>query len=243
MIKRAILSISLTILSTIGFGHGVHAAEAPGNNKISWDGFYGGVGLGGIFNEVDLNSNSLGFISADGTCNKSADFSSFFAGLQLGYAHQFDSKFVLGVEGDWTHNFNKRAQLDCACPYTPAIFDGFTVKNQQQGSIRGRIGYASGKHLLPYIMAGGSVADLGMNYQNEGGNYYSKNTSKTGWLAGAGLEWGFLHNWSLRVEYFYSDYGRISMAIPAVYGLFDPNGHATADLNANNVKASVNYWF
>ncbi|MBX9705402.1 MAG: outer membrane beta-barrel protein, partial [Gammaproteobacteria bacterium] len=95
----------------------------------------------------------------------------------------------------------------------------------------------------PYVTAGFSVANLGLTYQNEGGDYYSSNTSAPGWLVGTGMEWVYNKNWSVRAEYSYMYYrNAINMDIPRVYNLMDPNGGAHAKLSSNNVTLSVNYW-
>ena len=78
---------------------------------------------------------------------------------------------------------------------------------------------------------------------NEGGDFYSKNTTRTGWLIGTGIEWSFRKNWSLRAEYAYVDYGNtLKLKIPSVYGLVDPNGNARVSLNTNSILVAINYW-
>lgn len=82
-----------------------------------------------------------------------------------------------------------------------------------------------------------------MIYKNEGGDYYSRKTTKPRWLIGAGIEWAFMQYWSLRVEYDYVDNGNaINLNLPTIYGLEDPNGHAHVDLASNNIMVAINYW-
>lgn len=246
-IKNTIIALGLTIISDVALAKATeNPAAVMAVDRIAlsnnWTGAYAGVSIGGIFNDADVKSNSLGFNDINGTCNTSSDFSSFLTGLQVGYSHQFDSRVVLGIEGDFTYNFSQSGMLNCPCPFTSQVFDRFSIKNRQQGSVRGRLGYALGNNLLPFVMAGDSLADLGMNYKNEGGDYYSKSTTRSGWLAGAGIDWGFSHNWSIRVEYSYTDYGTVKMMLPSIFGLNDMNGRANVNLNANTIKASLNYW-
>lgn len=237
--------MSLTFLSDI-----THAQNSPiigveSNKTIlsnNWTGFYGGLNIGGIFNDADIHANNLGFVNPDGICDTSSDFSSFFPGLQLGYASQLNSKVVLGVEGDFTYNANQSGKTDCPCNVTPRVSDRFTIKNRLQGSLRGRVGYALDNHLLPFFTAGGSFADLGLTYNNEANDFYSKNSTQAGWLVGTGLEWSFSHKWSIRAEYYYVSYSKLNMNIPNIYGLSDPNGGAHANLSANNIRFAINYW-
>lgn len=238
MKKNIFIAISLVIFSNAAF-----AAKASSSSSFIWTGFYGGVNGGVVFNNVKLNANQLGFTNMSGTCDDNTNFSSFFPGAQIGYAHQFASKIVLGVEGDYTYNINQSKTLDCICPFNNDVSDQFKFNNRQQASIRARLGYAWKNNLFPFLSVGGSFADVGLRYSNEGGDHYSTQTTKAGWLAGAGIEWKFLNNWSLRADYYYADYNRVNLNIPTVYGLNDPNGGGSARLVTNNVRVAVNYWF
>jgi outer membrane immunogenic protein len=84
---------------------------------------------------------------------------------------------------------------------------------------------------------------MGINYSNEGANSYNKSATQAGWLAGAGLEWGFSDDLSVRAEYYYSAYNRLNIAIPNVYGLTDPNGAGHLNVTDNTLKIALNYWF
>jgi outer membrane immunogenic protein len=204
------------------------------------------VDAGIAFNDIQLKSQQLGFTNPSDKCNTSSNFSTFSPGLQLGYMHQFPNYFVSGVEANVTFNTNQKNTLSCNSNINPDVYDRFIFRDQMQGSIKGRVGRAVNWNkniLLPYLTAGASFANLGLTYQNEGGDYYSTNTTQAGWLIGAGIEWAFRQHWSLRVEYYYVDYGNaINLKIPSVYGLIDPNGSARVKLNANNFFVALNYW-
>jgi len=229
------------VISLIAFPHW---ALAQNGSAPNWTGLYAGINLGNVFNDLQQEAHHLGFTKVEDSCDASANFSNFFAGAQIGYAYQFASLVVLGIEGDFTHNLSYTQSLHCICPVTPDVADDFIFKNQQQGSIRGRVGYGLwNNQLLPFVNAGVSFADFGLQYNNEAGDRYVDNTVQSGWFAGAGVEWKFLHYYSLRLEYFYSDYGNITLSIPTVYGLYDSNGKATDNLHTNNLKVGFNYWF
>jgi outer membrane immunogenic protein len=163
--------------------------------------------------------------------------------VQFGYLHQFESNVVLDVEGDFTYNTQNRTNITCPCPTFLQAKDHFRVENLLQGSLRGRLGYALDHNLLPFVSVGVSFADMGINYGNEGGDTYNKNATQAGWLAGAGLEWGFSDDLSVRAEYFYKAYNNLNISIPSVYGLTDPNGSAHLNVNDNTVRVALNYWF
>jgi outer membrane immunogenic protein len=238
MKKLLITARSVVIaMSMVGIAH------ADTNN---WTGFYAGVDVGLAFNDIQLTSQQLGFTRPSGTCDMSSDFSAFFSGIQLGYMHQFTNSFVSGIEANTTFNSNQKHTSSCNSEFNPDVYDGFTFRNQLQTSIKGRVGRTlnwNKNNFLPYVTAGASLANLGLTYKNEGGDYYSNTTTKLGWLIGAGVEWAFMQHWSLRAEYYFVDYGNaISLNIPTVYGLLDTNGKAHVDLKSNNIAVSINYW-
>ena len=133
------------------------------------------------------------------------------------------------------------------------IFDRFNVRNNLQGSIRLRAGYAIDR-FLPFITAGVSFASMGLYYDNEiqnSANAYSTSTTQTGWVLGGGLEYGVLDNLSVRTEYLYTDYGNaLNMNMPNIGNVdfndplrSDPNGAAHVNMSTNVLRAAVNYRF
>jgi outer membrane immunogenic protein len=240
-LMRSTSIVNLTLLASIA------VAQNTGANlnsiKDNWTGFYGGFNIGGIFNDIDLKSNHFGLANPAGTCNKNSNYSSFFPGVQLGYLSQFESKFILGIEGDFTYNVNRTSNINCDCSFTSSVSDHYSIKNRSQGSVRGRLGYLVKPHMLPFVSAGGSFADLGTAYSNEGGDKYSTTITKAGWLVGAGLEWNFFPTWSVRTEYYHVNYNNINLSIPNIYGLYDSSGSAHVNLSSNNIRLAINHWF
>jgi outer membrane immunogenic protein len=236
MNKLSIMSVMMAMGMT-GIAHA---------HNENWTGFYAGVNAGVTFNHAQLKSQHPAFTNPDDTCNTSSNFSTFFPGIQLGYMQQLSSQLVAGVEANATINTNQNHTLGCTSSFNPGVYDRFTVRNQLQSSIKGLVGRAlqwNNNRFLPYLTAGASFAHLGLTYKNEGGEYYSANTMQAGWLIGAGVEWAFRQNWSVRVEYFYADYGdAIKLQIPNVYNLIDTNGSAHVDLSSSNVVIAINYW-
>ncbi len=214
----------------------------------SWTGVYAGVTAGLVFNHSELVSQQLAFTEPSNTCNTDSDLTSFSPGLQVGYLYQFSNLLVTGVEANFLVNTNQRDTLTCDCSSNPNVYDRFPFKNTLQGSIKGRIGRAINSwnkgSFLPYLTVGASFADVGLTYENEGGNYYSKSNGTTGWLIGAGIEWAFRQHWSVRTEYFYVDYANaVNLALANIYDLIDPNGNAQVDLSSNNLTMAISYWF
>lgn len=237
---KKLLRLTQSVMLAIGL---VGIAHAHGKN---WTGFYVGANTGFAFNDTQLSSQQLGFTSLSETDDLSSNFSTFFPGIQLGYLYKFSHAFVSGVEANVTFNTNQKNTFNGNSVFNSSVYDRFIFKNQLQTSIKGRFGRSKIWHknrFLPYLTVGASLAEAGLTYENEGGNYYSSTMTDLGWLVGAGMEWAFRRHWSLRAEYYFVDYGKVAkLQIPAVYGLNDPNGNATVNLNSNNIAVAINYW-
>ena len=65
---------------------------------------------------------------------------------------------------------------------------------------------------------------------------------QVGWTVGAGVEWRFAPQWSVKAEYLYVDLGNISSTINYNYG---PSSSLTSTYNErdNIVRAGINYKF
>lgn len=240
------LIMIMTTMNIVGIAYADENPSPYSLNRNNWTGLYAGMNAGVLTNHIQLKSQQLGFTNPSGTCDLSSDFSSFSPGIQLGYLHQFPNYLVSGIEANATFNTNQKDRLSCQCPFNSNVSDSFSFKNQRQNALKARMGLAltwKKSLLLPYLTAGVSFATVGLTYENEGGDYDSKNIMQAGWLLGAGIELAVGQHWSLRAEYAYADYGNtIKLNIPSVYGLADPNGNARANLNSNNVALALNYW-
>ena len=202
--------------------------ESVHDSKYDWTGAYVGVNLGAIWSGSQFTANNVSFLPDSGSYSASITSADVNPGLQLGYLEQLNNNWVVGAEGDFTYpasnsyfQYNDKVAL--------GQYDRFTTHNNQQGSLRLRVGYAI-ERLLPYITAGVSFASLGLSYSNENlHESYSKTTTQTGWVVGGGLEYGLLTNLSGRVEYLYTDYGKaLNLSIPTVDSYIDNTGGATA---------------
>lgn len=238
--KNQLLKLSLLFVPTALIAGEMGVVIDPG--KV-WSGVYGGGNIGGIFNHASIDAQHIALSNEYGVCSNNVGFSSFFAGAQAGVLHQFDSNVVLGVEGDFTYNVSQIGISQCDCEFDASIYDQLYLKNRNQGSIRGRVGYAMNHNLLPYFTAGGSFANLGLRYSNEASDSYTASQIQPGYVLGAGLEWAYLAKWSVRLEYYYNSYNELQMNMPTIYTVNDPSGFAHANLYTNNIRAAINYWF
>ncbi|KTD52991.1 outer membrane protein [Legionella quateirensis] len=240
LIKGVIL---VSVLIDLAYANHPSSSNSLLNN---WTGFYLGVNEGFVFSNVQLKAQQLGFTNPDGICNTNAEFTTYSPGIQLGFTHQFPNYLVSGIEANLFFNTRKDNTLDCNCPNNPEVSDRFILKNQMHYSIKGRLGPAlnwNKNQLLPYVTAGASFANVRLTYTNEGEDYYSKHKNTAGSLIGAGIEWAFMNNWTLRTEYNYVHYGNsINLPIPSIYGLIDTDGNARINQNTNNIMIAVSYW-
>lgn len=191
---------------------------------FSWTGFYIGVNGGGAVgagHNAIVNETLAGAPFVSGTWPGSGNFgkldpSGGFGGGQIGYNYQMQN-WVFGVETDIQGASIKDtagATLQYTTPAT-TITSNVTQKLDWFGTVRGRLGiafdrvlvYGTGGFAYGQTTTGLTMSDtLGFSAAN------SNKTTRTGWVAGAGVEWAFAPNWSLKGEYQYIDLGRQRVA-------------------------------
>lgn len=169
----------------------------------SWTGFYAGLNGGGGIGRSAWASTT-GFTVSGGQI-----------GGTLGYNYQF-GQGVIGVEGDldWSA-FSGSTNVGC-----PA---GCTTQDSWMSTVRGRLGYAADR-FMPYLTGGLAFGDVQTSTPG-----FATSGTKTGWTIGAGLEFGFIGNWTAKAEYLYVDLGSLAPT--------------NASFTANLIRAGVNYRF
>ena len=111
---------------------------------------------------------------------------------------------------------------------------GCESRNRWFGTARGRIGYAFDRW-LPYLTGGAAFANLKAGITPGFGTVSS---TEIGWTAGVGFEYGFLGNWSAKIEYLYADLGTFPCGTPC--GVAVPND---VSFKENVIRAGLNYRF
>jgi opacity protein-like surface antigen len=107
-------------------------------------------------------------------------------------------------------------------------------------SITGRIGYAFDRWML-YGKGGVALAGDRYHAADAAGNYAFDGTEdRLGWTAGAGIEWAFDPDWSVKLEYGYYGFGTKSVLL-----LDSITGTLTAPVNIRQniqvVKLGINF--
>ena len=191
--------------------------------RFTWTSCYLGAHLGGAWAKEDVTDPVLlvqdnaglggpGFTTG-GPTTIGVNQSGAMIGGQIGCDYQFPSSLVLGVEGAVSGSTMKGSRL-VALPDSPPDTALVSVKTDFMPTLTARLGYAvdhwlfygkggvawaSNKYSVVGTFNGG--AGLGLPFDFEGLSV------RTGWTAGAGVEWAFADDWSARLEYDYYDFG------------------------------------
>lgn len=151
----------------------------------------------------------------------------------------FNSKGVVGgghVGCNWQSNafvFGLEADVEGSGvrgDFRFANGDGNDFRSTVQGSVRGRLGWAFNQTLL-YVTGGLAWAHLEyVDIDAVPGARESHKFNRAGWTVGAGVEQALSANWSVRGEYRFTDYGKVSYDLVVVAPGFrfthEPEFHA-----------------
>lgn len=269
--KRQLLIAAAVAATSIG---SVYAADLPARGPapapifvqgFSWTGFYVGANIGYGWGQsktrTALDPTSSWAVEApafrtgwaalsNGTTNPSG----VLGGIQAGYNYQMNS-IVLGLEADINLSGMKGNSTTFGAP-TPPGPPTYTwmrsAKNDWFLTLRPRIGVTFDRTLV-YVTGGLAVGDIKGDWSVLGSNGYSKagsvNKTKAGWTIGGGVEQAINQNWSVKLEYLYTDLGRVDYASFYRPGsTFAPPGAnyrelLSQDLKFHTVRVGVNYRF
>lgn len=230
-------------------------APAAGDPTYNWGGWYVGGNAGGAWGRSDPSSafvNGTAPIAnqqAVSAASPGVRPDGFSAGGQVGYNYQVD-RWLFGVEADV--NYFGLNQSQRATASFPVGVGSFTTTNAVTTdwlvTLRPRVGYAVNQTLF-YATGGLALTEMkyGTTFADSTGQNEAAGFSKTvvGWTAGAGVEHAFTKNWSAKVEYLYSDFGKQSVSGPVSAGAAPTASIVThdVDLKVNTVRGGLNYHF
>lgn len=237
----------------------------------TWSGFYVGGNLGWGWARTDYTATSDGTsggvpfaVTTAGSITGAPprrDSNGFLGGGQFGFNYEFAPQWVAGLEVD--ADASDIAGSNISCSFVAGVKTGCSnsdSKIDSFGTLRGRFGYAIDNVLLygtggfawahsksnstPFCSGAGcpgvSAFPVVANTVTTSGTFY-------GWTAGAGAEWRFLPNWSLRGEYLHLQFDHIGTTgsgtetiggTPVVYTF-----HASSNIGVDVVRVGVNYMF
>ncbi len=249
MLRKILLSsVAFVAVSTAAF-----AADLP-NRKVApaapyvaapiftWTGFYVGAQVGGGWTNDKMRAyNTATNVYQDyGKLNGSG----VVGGLFAGYNWQMSNSIVLGVEGD--------IEATSISPKSVAVYNpagllavGAYSYNESlpwQGSLRARAGYAAGNALF-YVTGGLALAQINTKYITTGVASSSFSGTQAGWTLGAGIEYAFNQNWTLRGEYRYTQFAGSKDNVANAANTFWTGNTFKHSVNENQVRVGIAYKF
>lgn len=205
---------------------------------FSWTGFYIGGNLGGAWAHSDVTDSLFGLNFSNGTNN-----GVFIAGGQVGGNYQFGN-FVVGIEGsfDWAAK-NNNASTGVVVPGGDTV--QVTSNNTWITTLAGRLGVAYDRVLF-YGKGGGAwVGNNGFTVTDvtTGASITGSSNTTSGWLVGAGIEWAFASNWTVKFEYDYIGLSGRTFVVPAGALFAGGDTFTTGSGNIQMATAGVNFLF
>ena len=143
----------------------------------------------------------------------SGNFSGVIGGVQAGYNVRLPSGLLLGVEADLTFP-NYLTSNSIISRLTTARSD-VTEQLDYVGTVRGRIGYASGPLACLRHRRTGLCRRALSQFARRSATRKRHIDRRLGWAAGAGVEYAFAPHWSVRLEYLYSQFERANIRFPS----------------------------
>jgi outer membrane immunogenic protein len=214
--------------------------KAPVAMVYDWTGFYigvnAGVGIGRDYTRLAIPGGAsfeATYLNPQGA----------LGGGQVGYNYQVQNSFfgalVFGVEAD-IQGTGMRDSFTCLLGCLPALNANFNQKLDWFGTVRGRIGIATGP-VLSYVTGGWAYGSVKTTLTETIGTTgtFASNQNRGGWVIGSGLEASLGGNWTGKIEYLWMNLGdRLD--------LFTLNGFPQAmstDIREQIFRVGLNYRF
>lgn len=199
--------------------------------SYSWTGCYVGVHVGGGWGEKHWANTS-------GLDEGTSDIGGVLGGGQVGCDYQ-TGPWVFGGEGNVSW-----ADLTGEHRDPVPVFNNQVLHSEVDwlATLTGRVGYAINNTLF-YVKGGGAWAgDKFWDVADGVGTIANASETRSGWIVGGGVEYGFAPRWSAKAEYNYLDFGtdRVTLICPGcTAGFF--NKDITQHIHI--VKVGANYRF
>ena len=207
---------------------------------------------GYVHQNVDQNTD-LGKVGAFGTVQIAADYQA--SGMVFGAFADYD----FGKQSaEWNNN-----SRSCEVYYSYNGNNGYcssgaSVEIENSWDVGGRLGFLVSDRALVYGLAGYSWAKITTTAYNNGWNnnnnsgysawFYSeaaKSQTRGGLMLGAGVEYAFGNNMSLKAEYRHVDYGKITVDETYSNGNYSGASYITHEshVTTDSVRALLSYKF
>jgi outer membrane immunogenic protein len=206
---------------------------------FTWTGFYIGGNIGAAWAQSEWHDSLFGL-----NWGRTSD-ARFIYGGQIGFNYQFaGSNFVIGAEaqGDWLGSDGGGVTR------VGPLGHGFNIVSNDTriATLAARFGFAADRALFYAKAGGGWVANNGFTVTDlTTGQVFVGDTGRTlsGWMVGAGIEYAFTDNWSMKFEYDYIGLGGRSFTLPGLVIPALAGDTITSDHNVQLIKLGINYRF
>jgi outer membrane immunogenic protein len=252
----AMKKFALTALALLGLTDLSLAADLPVKAPpmaapvFTWTGFYVGGNAGWGWGQ-SVSTAFIGDLAfPTGTVFNEIHSSGFLGGAQAGFNYQTAYNLVVGVEGEWDWtNISGTETTISSVPGFVGRSSTTTGRIKDIADLTGRVGFAAGNWL--FYGKGGVALDQtsssGFALTPTGTlvDTHTSSTDRSGWIAGAGIEWGFAPGWSAKIEYEHFDLGTTQIGIShiaAATGAFTQT-FVNSTEKIDVVKGGINYRF
>jgi outer membrane immunogenic protein len=233
----------------------------------TWTGFYAGLNGGYTWGRQSVDptvlseacDNPLGCpqILALLSTGRKISPNSFTGGLQFGYNQQYGN-VLFGLESDIDY-----LRLNGSFAYGPTRPSPQPITGAGTGSVttswvatfRPRLGWVADR-LLVYVTGGLAFTDqhnretaiVVVNGQISGpiGSFDLSSSSNIGAVVGAGVEYAFTNQWSVKAEYLHFDFATVRATAGVIGGTGGFDGafmNSSWHLTADTVRVGINYHF
>lgn len=239
------------------------AYVAPVRPAFTWTGFYIGANLGYAWSDRDFTNTLTGApggvqLSA---ANRGGDHGhGVLGGAQIGFNYQFTGNWVAGVEADIDAAHVTSSKYACFQGFGTGVCGTRDTDLKTFGTVRARLGYAFDNVLV--YGTGGWAWGRGTNttvFTCIGPDCPATsavpptsplptgvNVNPNGWAAGAGVEWAFLPNWSMRVEYLHLQFDGVSENRSKTSSFLPGlvvTSHVSSRIGVDMARVGLNYRF
>jgi len=161
-------------------------------------------------------------------------------GAQLGVNYEF-APWVVGIEGSFTSSALTGSTSTATLPTAVLVTSERATSNPQWlAAATGRFGYAANT-LLFYVKGGAAWMHAEYTQDIVAAGVVTAtqalNNTRTGFIAGAGLEYGMTENFSAKLEYDFYDFGTANY----VYGLVGPAMPVSIKSDVQVLTVGLNY--
>ena len=200
-----------------------------------WTGLYVGTHVGQGFAALKGVTSAMNGVTGGRAAAESADIklNNFLGGAQVGFNYQFDNRFVIGVEADYSRmrlsGYREILAMEATLLAQRNLEAKMDYAFDWMATIWGRVGYAFDRM---FVYGTGGVAllkdkEFREQYRSDtasetvpSGTTTSlgfaefTETKRTGWTIGGGGEYAIDTGWSIKAEYLYAYFGEQRLDFP-----------------------------